>query len=161
MSLEESSTLPKQEGGLESTTKMPPPSTLTSTSTSTQPPRPAPPPLPPRDALQVLLHTTLTLLLTDRREITGTLSAIDKHSVLLSQARETRVLAGEVGENVARYYPFSRCDRAEQQGMVRVRDISSVLVRFEDLVEVRMGEQEAADWGRLAGVEWGEGGRAV
>lgn len=135
-------------------------------------------PLPPRDALHALLHTPLTVSLTDGRRITGTLSAVDKYSLLLSQAKETRILEGDIGRNVAAYYPFSKDDgrqggqgqelgegagvgsereRKDSSELVRERDVSSVLVRFEHVTKVEIDEESAEAWGRFAGVEFEDG----
>ncbi|RSH78703.1 uncharacterized protein EHS24_001599 [Apiotrichum porosum] len=137
------------------------------------PPPPLPPaaPLPPSAALRSLLHTRLTVTLTDGRVLFGTLLVIDAAaSLLLTNVRERRILPQTpVGLNVAQYYPWSRenvngngeADSAEERpGQVRFRELSSVLIPMKEVVGVEIGEGDAESWGRFSGVVF-DGGKAL
>lgn len=127
-------------------------------------------PLPPRAALQALLHTRLTLTLSDGRVLTGQLLAVDPSaSLLLSSVTEHRRLPDtEAGHNVATFYPFSRVGGEEagpaggsgSGGLERSRELASVLVPFQHIAAVDMGEEDAGVWGHFCGVAF-EDGRAV
>lgn len=122
---------------------------------------------PPPAALRALLHTRLAVVMTDGRTLVGHLLAIDSSaSLLLSSVREHRALEDTPrGENIARFYPFSRNsddlqrDQARncERGRERERELASVLIPMKHVVSVTMSSDDATAWGRYSGVEFRDG----
>lgn len=139
-----------------------------------------PPALPARDALRALIHSEIHVKLHDTRVLVGNLLAIDAQaSLLMSSVRELRILpATPEGQNVARYYPFSRNDSVTTDGLgagigglgsetgagydgrgeMRERELASVLVPMRHVEAVYLSAEDARAWGGFTGVQFGPEG---